>query len=95
MHTSFAIDRAQIDAAASHPPQVVPNPDVEGRRQILESYVANLPLAKDVNLGVSGRQQTPEGCTAAGLGLRPRWGGPAEAQADSHSWAKEALCANK
>jgi len=34
---------------------VVPNPDVEGRRQILESYFRKIPRAKDVDLKVIAR----------------------------------------
>jgi ATP-dependent metalloprotease len=35
--------------------EVVPNPDVEGRRQILESHFKNIPRADDVDLSIIAR----------------------------------------
>jgi ATP-dependent Zn protease len=40
---------------------MVPAPDVEGRRQILESHFRSIPVAKGVDLGVIARGTPGEG----------------------------------
>jgi cell division protease FtsH len=48
---------------------MVPAPDVEGRRQILESHFRNIPLAPGVDLGVTARG-TPGAPAALRAGAR-------------------------
>jgi SpoVK/Ycf46/Vps4 family AAA+-type ATPase len=57
---------------------MVPAPDVEGRRQILESHFRNIPLAPGVNLSVIARGTPGErarACVGGGLpGAGAPWG---------------------
>jgi len=46
---------------------MVPSPDVEGRRQILESHFRNIPLARGVDLSVIARG-TPGEWGVGGVG---------------------------
>lgn len=54
-NTPDALDRALVRPGRFDRQVVVPNPDVEGRRQILESHFKKVPRADDVDLSVIAR----------------------------------------
>lgn len=62
-----SLDKALVRPGRFDRHVVVPNPDVEGRRQILESHFANVPRLPDVDLQVSSSSTSKHGMHDASM----------------------------